>query len=60
MIQERVKIGGLMRCCTQTLAEYLQNATEPSKEGQTLDCKHEQAGNAQMIFRNGAWEWNHD
>lgn len=60
MIQERVRTGGLMRCCTMTLAEYLEGAEGPSEEGQVMDCKYEHPGNSNLIFRHGAWEWNRE
>lgn len=48
-----VRIGGLMRCCTGTLAEY----GGPEDEGTVLPCKW---CSSSMIVRDGAWEWNRD
>lgn len=50
-----VRQGGLMRCCTATIAE-----TEDSTEvGDMLDCKYEPVGNKNLIVADdGVWEWN--
>jgi hypothetical protein len=44
-----------MRCCLATIGE-----TETDTEvGDTLDCKYEPEGNANLIVANdGVWEWN--
>lgn len=53
-----VRPGGLMRCCLETLEKSMQGRAESPKEGETMQCKyHDGEG---MIYRNGAWEWNHD
>ena len=50
-----VRQGGLMRCCLATIGE---TETE-TKVGDTLDCKYEPEGNANLIVANDAvWEWN--
>lgn len=55
--QYRVRHGGLMRCCLQSLDDAMAAAPEPPKEGDTLHCRfHDDNGG--MIFRGGAWEWN--
>lgn len=62
MIQKevRVRIGGLMRCCTGTLADYvIANPTAPVTEGQTLQCRHTSDPTHRMITRNAHWEWDH-
>lgn len=48
----RVRGGGLMRCCIESLADAPPNPTE----GETFRCKwcHDEAG---MVFRDGAWQW---
>ena len=53
----RVRPGGLMRCCTQTLDDEMNRATEKPKEGDTLHCKYcdDPYG---MVFVGGAWQWN--
>jgi hypothetical protein len=54
MTDERVFVGGLMRCCTGTLARVLESQTEPTKEGTVLPCDH---CDESMIFTDGAWRW---
>ena len=47
--------GGLMRCCLVTIEEL------PDTEyvdGTVIDCKHESAGNKNIILKNGVWQWN--
>ena len=56
MIEYKLRPGGLMRCCTQTLADVMEVATEQPKEGDVLRCNYCKRDN--MIFRDGAWEWN--
>lgn len=54
--ERRVRVGGLMRCCLQTLAL----SEEPSSIGTVLDCQYEKPGNATMVVAaDGIWEWNH-
>lgn len=52
----RLKHGGLMRCCLQTLDDAMVAATEPPKEGDTLRCRgcSDEYG---IVFRDGAWQW---
>lgn len=49
-----VRIGGLMRCCTETLRV----SAEWAKEGQVLACLY--CTRSTMRLRDGAWEWNRD
>lgn len=56
MHQYLVRPGGLMRCCIVTLEGYMEEATTPPKEGDKLHC--EWCRDGEMIFRDGAWEWN--
>lgn len=52
---DRIRAGGLFRCCTRTIAEL----TEPGKEGDKLQCKFAPNNPTHgMIFRRGAWEWD--
>lgn len=48
-----VRIGGLMRCCTETLRV----SAEWAKEGQVVACLYCPDS---MRLRDGAWEWNRD
>jgi hypothetical protein len=57
--------GGLMRCCTETVADlYRDGQDTPSEfhaiEGSVLQCKYAPENPSHgMRFRNGAWEWDH-
>lgn len=46
-----IRPGGLMRCCTNTIAEH----DGPEDEGTVLPCKR---CPETMVVRDGAWEWN--
>ena len=49
----RIRIGGLMRCCIQSLD---QEAPLDPQEGETFHCLYcsDEYG---MRFRDDAWEW---
>ena len=50
--------GGLMRCCLASLAEAMEKATEPPKEGDTCKCQycHDEYG---MVYKGDGWRWAH-
>lgn len=52
----RLRIGGVLRCCAETLNETVFES--PPKEGDTLHCKYHTDEISSLIFRDGAWEWN--
>lgn len=55
---DRVKIGGLMRCCLQTLDDYYPDGpADKASDGEVLPCKW---CSHSMIFEAGAWRWHHD
>ena len=56
MSERTVRIGGLMRCCLQSIAEY-NGAEVPGKT--VIGCKyHEDKEEAQArIADDGVWEW---
>jgi len=57
---DRVNTGGLMRCCTSTLAElYPDGPAKVATQGQTLQCKYTNDPVHQMIFEDGVWRWHH-
>jgi hypothetical protein len=56
-VKAKVRIGGLMRCCLDTLDSAMDAATEAPKEGDMLVCKYHHRDGNQMIFHDGAWEW---
>lgn len=55
MVEARVRVGGLMRCCLATLDAAMAARTELPKEGEVLPCAH---CTSSMVFNNEAWEWN--
>jgi len=52
----RFRQGGLMRCCTLTLANFhaLPLVTAVA-EGAKLPCRY---CSTTMVYREGAWEWD--
>ena len=53
-----IRIGGLMRCCTSTIAQDADKAPlEPNIEGEILQCQYTDDPTHRMIYRAGAWEW---
>jgi len=52
----RVKHGGLMRCCLQSLDDAMVAAEKPPSEGDRVTCKWCSDPDG-MIFTNGAWQW---
>lgn len=56
IFETRYALGGLMRCCLQTLIEApLDMEVE---EGCVLDCKFEGVGSQRMVLKSGVWIWN--
>jgi hypothetical protein len=53
----QVRVGGLLRCCMASLAEAMESAVAPPKEGDTLICRYCGSPYGGMEFRDGAWEW---
>ena len=51
-----LRIGGVMRCCIATLDERVARDREP-QEGEKLPCNWCSSG---LIYRDGAWEWDHE
>jgi hypothetical protein len=55
---DRVRPGGLMRCCLETIRDrYQDESAQVAIEGQCLQCKYSASPTHRMIFRKGAWEW---
>lgn len=50
-----VRIGGLMRCCLETLSQY-QKAEGVEEIGQVLHCKWCKDGEM-IVAPDGVWEW---
>lgn len=51
---KELRIGGVMRCCSETLFRYQEN-NGIEDEGTVLPCKWCRSS---LIVRDGAWEWN--
>jgi len=52
----QINMGGLFRCCIDSW-----NSMDPEtevNEGDTFDCKHEEPGNKNLIFKDGVFQWN--
>lgn len=52
MARKPYYIGGLMRCCTDTLREH---DDSKDKEGAKLKCKW---CPSEIILMNGKWQWD--
>lgn len=59
---DRVHIGGLMRCCLDTIDDlYPDGPAKVAREGQELHCKYAPDDDThKMIFRHGCWQWDHE
>lgn len=57
--QAKIRIGGLMRCCTTTIANDAAKAPlTPNNEGEILQCEFAPDDPVhRMVYRKGAWEW---
>ena len=54
--ETKVSIGGLMRCCLDTIDTL--DTTVDYPDGHIIDCKHETKGNKNIILKDGIWQWN--
>lgn len=57
----RLQIGGLMRCCTATIGEFVRvNAGNHIEYGKIIDCKYMVPGNRMIIIdqETGNFRWN--
>jgi hypothetical protein len=62
-IRYMVAPGGLMRCCTETVADLARTAREtgtPYTDGAVFDCKYEPEGNARIVLDLGVFRWNRE
>lgn len=56
-----VRKGGLMRCCLQSLGEWVEhNKDQPIEDGKILDCRFEKPLNKKMVLEGRTWRWNDD
>lgn len=51
-----VRIGGLLRCCSATLADYLETSAS-SEIGAVLTCKYCHSESL-LLAPDRVWEWN--
>ena len=56
LTQKPLRIGGVMRCCSETLFRY-QDDNGIEEEGTVLPCKWCKSS---LIVKDGAWEWNQE
>lgn len=58
---DQVKIGGLMRCCLETIGDlYPDGPAKVATQGQTLQCKYvTDRDTHRMIFEDGFWRWDY-
>lgn len=56
----RIRPGGLMRCCLDSLDDAMVEAVVAPQEGDTVNCAYHDPPDdpPTMIFKAGAWEWN--
>ena len=54
---EKVYIGGLMRCCTQTLNEVREEKTDTPQEGDEIPCAYCKSS---MIWKGDGWHWKQE
>ena len=52
----RINIGGMLRCCIQTLNEM--DLESDVYDGQVVDCFYEPSGNKALILSGNTWMWN--
>lgn len=58
----RINPGGLMRCCFQTIHEYVDaHMGEAAPESLVISCRYEMYKESMnIILEKGEWRWNHD
>jgi hypothetical protein len=56
--QYRVRHGGLMRCCLQTLDEKMQELGALPEKGTVLPCRYHDDNGGMILADDGVWEWN--
>ncbi len=55
IVRYRVRPGGLMRCCLQTLDEHMDTATEAPLIGTVLSCRF-CSRSSMIVAPDGTWE----
>ena len=55
-----VAIGGLMRCCIESIKDYIHDhPLDPATDGTTLRCKYAPDDpDHRMVLRAGVWHWD--
>lgn len=56
--ETRLNLGGLMRCCFETISEYVDAHEDEECTDMVMDCIYEKDGNKQIKLENGIWKWN--
>ena len=52
---EKLYPGGLMRCCTATLARVRNGKTDTPQDGDEIACDHCPSS---MVWRGDGWHWS--
>lgn len=60
MRNTRIAIGGLMRCCIETIDKYVEAHLDDSvpKDNLIIDCMYEKPGNEKIVLEKNIWRWN--
>lgn len=56
---ERLEIGGLYRCCTDTWHRAMAEINKNYQDGDTIQCDYTTDSTHQMVRLGGRWRWNH-
>lgn len=56
--ETRIRIGGLLRCCTFSLEETDRSGELPTEPGEGVDCNY--CKNPMRLADDGVWEWDRD
>ncbi len=54
---KRLIVGGLMRCCTGSMAYHMEQPDYSEGEGFIVHCAF---CDSSMIYKGGVWRWNLD
>ena len=56
-MSERLAIGGLMRCCTDTWAGVVETIPDP-QDGEVIRCRYQPDDPTHRMVRDGGiWKW---
>jgi len=58
MAIEKIAIGGLFRCCIDTINDMSDDELNSFSDGDVISCKHEAENNNRMIVEGNTIKWN--